>query len=267
VYGVLPWLEGLWLDVEDSLDLGSYADSADADALRVAVIRLPRISNFTDVDALAAEPNVSVRFTTAPVDVADADLVVLPGTRATVADLAWLRERGLAAALTDRAAKGRPVLGICGGYQMLGATITDDVESGSGSVAGLGVLPVRTVFAQAKTLGRPTGVSTGGARVEAYEIHHGSVTADGGEALFTTEAGPEGCRAGNTWGTVWHGVLENDDFRRAFLAEVAAAAGRQFRPGGLGFEAARQLRLDALADHVAAHLDMRALVGVISSAG
>ncbi|MDQ1724085.1 MAG: adenosylcobyric acid synthase [Frankiaceae bacterium] len=267
VYGVLPWLDGLWLDVEDSLDLGSYADSADADALRVAVIRLPRISNFTDIDALAAEPNVSVRFTTAPVDVADADLVVLPGTRATVADLQWLRDRGLAAALTDRAAKGRPVLGVCGGYQMLGGTITDDVESGRGSVAGLGLLPVRTRFAADKTLGRPTGVTTDGARVSAYEIHHGLVTADGGDALFTTADGPEGCRAGNTWGTVWHGVLENDEFRRAFLTEVAAAAGRQFRPSPVAFADARQQRLDALADHVAAHLDMPALVDVINSAG
>ena len=267
VYGVLPWLDGLWLDVEDSLDLGSYADSADADALRVAVIRLPRISNFTDIDALAAEPNVSVRFTTAPVDVADADLVVLPGTRATVADLEWLRERGLADALTARAAKGRPVLGICGGYQMLGTTITDDVESGRGSVAGLGVLPVRTAFATDKTLGRPAGVTADGMAVLAYEIHHGVLTVDGGEALFDTADGPEGCRSGNTWGTVWHGVLENDDFRRSFLSAVAAAVGRDFRAGAVAFADARQQRLDALADLVGAHLDMAALVGVINSAG
>jgi len=267
VYGVLPWLDGLWLDVEDSLDLGSYADSADADALRVAVIRLPRISNFTDIDALAAEPNVSVRFTTAPVDVADADLVVLPGTRATVADLAWLRERGLADALVARAAKGRPVLGICGGYQMLGATITDEVESGAGSVAGLGVLPVDTVFAARKTLGRPTGVSADGAPVSAYEIHHGEVRVRGGDPLFTTEAGPEGSRLGATWGTVWHGVLENDEFRRAFLAEVAAAAGRDYRPGAVAFADARQQRLDALADHVERHLDLAAIAAVIASAG
>ena len=267
VYGVLPWLDGLWLDVEDSLDLGSYADSADADALRVAVIRLPRISNFTDIDALAAEPNVSVRFTTAPVDVADADLVVLPGTRATVADLAWLRERGLAEALTTRAAKGWPVLGICGGYQMLGTAITDDVESGAGSVAGLGILPVETTFAAHKTLGRPTGVTADGAPVSAYEIHHGVIDAHGGDPLFTTATGVEGTRVGATWGTVWHGVLENDAFRRSLLADVAAAAGREFRPGTVAFADARQRRLDALADHIDAHLDMAALAEVIVSAG
>jgi adenosylcobyric acid synthase len=267
-FGVLPWLDGLWLDVEDSLDLASYADSADADALRVAVIRLPRISNFTDIDALAAEPNVSVRFTTAPVDVADADLVVLPGTRATVADLAWLRMRGLADALADRARKGRPVLGVCGGYQMLGSTIEDAVESRVGAVQGLGVLPVRTSFAREKTLGRPSGTTAvDGTPVSAYEIHHGVVTVDGGEALFTTATGPEGCRVGATWGTVWHGVLENDAFRAAFLTEVAAAAGRPFRSAGTRFAAARERRLDALADHIDAHLDMGALVEVIRSAG
>ena len=266
-YGVLPWLDGLWLDVEDSLDLGSYADSADADALRVAVIRLPRISNFTDIDALAAEPNVSVRFTTAPVDVADADLVVLPGTRATVADLLWLRDRGLADALLARAAKGRPVLGVCGGYQMLGESITDDVESRSGTVPGLGILPVRTAFAPGKTLGRPTGVTADGDRVAAYEIHHGVISAHGGEPLFTTATGAEGTRLGATWGTVWHGVLENDAFRRSFLLDVASFGGREFRAGSVAFAVARQRRLDALADHVGTHLDMPALVDVITSAG
>jgi adenosylcobyric acid synthase len=267
MFGVLPWLDGLWLDVEDSLDLASYADSADSDALRVAVVRLPRISNFTDIDALAAEPNVSVRFTTAPVDVADADLVVLPGTRATVADLRWLRERGLAAALTDRSRKGRPILGVCGGYQMLGGSIDDGVESGAGVVDGLGVLPVRTSFAAAKTLGRPTGTTADGSPVSAYEIHHGVVSVDGGEALFATATGPEGCRVGATWGTVWHGVLENDGFRASFLGEVAAAVGRPFTAAGTRFAVARERRLDALADHMDAHLDMPALVDVIGSAG
>src|SRR5262249_22376157 len=126
VYGVLPWQEGLWLDAEDSLSLAAGGrqggqpgpfgthDLLRVAVVRVAVVRLPRISNFTDVDALAAEPGVLVRFATSPADLADADLVVLPGSRATVADLAWLRDRGLAAAVAERARAGRPVLGICG---------------------------------------------------------------------------------------------------------------------------------------------------------
>ena len=138
-YGVLPWREGLALDMEDSLGLdcargtGAAAEgSLGNEVLRVSVVRLPRISNFTDLDALAAEPGVLVRLATAPAELADADLVVLPGTRATVADLAWLRERGLAAAISGRARKGQPVLGICGGYQMLAGEIDDPVESGAG---------------------------------------------------------------------------------------------------------------------------------------
>jgi adenosylcobyric acid synthase len=117
VYGVLPWRDGLWLDAEDSLALAGqhspfpgrshHGPFGPKDFLRVAVVRLPRISNFTDADALAAEPGVLVRFTDSPAEVADADLAVLPGSRATMADLAWLRERGLAGAITGRVARGR----------------------------------------------------------------------------------------------------------------------------------------------------------------
>ncbi|KWX01542.1 Cobyric acid synthase [Carbonactinospora thermoautotrophica] len=300
VLGVLPWAEGLWLDVEDSLALdarGSVAPPAGRGVLRVAVIRYPRISNFTDVDALALEPGVVVSFVTRPEEVADADLVVLPGSRATVADLAWLRSRGLDAVIARRAAEGRPVLGICGGYQMLAREIVDEVESGAGAVPGLGLLPTRVRFGRDKILGRPSGVTVGsGLPVTAYEIHHGVVFVEGGEPLFEAPAeggepsfeapaaggeprtprdgraeplagdaglvarGYEGCRVGAVWGTTWHGVLENDAYRRAFLAEVARAAGRDFTPAAdTSFEAARQRRLDLLGDLVAEHLDTGAL--------
>jgi adenosylcobyric acid synthase len=224
------------------------------------VVRLPRISNFTDVDALAAEPGVLVRFASGPAELADADLVVLPGSRATVADLGWLRDRGLAAAIAARARAGRPVLGICGGYQMLAGRIDDPVESGLGEVAGLGLLPVRVRFGAAKRLGRPAG-SALGAPVTGYEIHHGiaEVTDPGAEPFL------DGCRAGPVWGTSWHGALENDEFRRAFLAEVAALAGRDFVPDpGTDFAAVRQGRLDLLGDLVARHLDTAALARLIA---
>ncbi len=282
VYGVLPWQEGLWLDAEDSLSLAtrtlppapartlpptpalSYSTAVDytRETLRVAVVRLPRISNFTDVDALAAEPGVLVRFATSPADLADADLVVLPGTRATVADLAWLRDRGLAAAVTERARTGRPVLGICGGYQMLAGQIEDEVESRRGAVDGLGLLPVRVRFGAEKILGRPRG-SALGAPVAGYEIHHGvaEITDPAGQGI---EPFLDGCRRGPVWGTSWHGALENDAFRRAFLAEVAALAGRDFKPApGTSFAALREARLDMLADLVAAHLDTAALSRLI----
>ena len=263
VYGVLPWQEGLWLDAEDSLNLpasqaphNTYSTTVDyGSELRVAVVRLPRISNFTDVDALAAEPGVLVRFATSPADLADADLVVLPGSRATVSDLAWLRDRGLAVAITERARTGRPVLGICGGYQMLASRIEDEVESRRGAVDGLGLLPVRVRFGAEKILGRPRG-SALGAPVAGYEIHHGvaEITDPAVEPFL------DGCRRGPVWGTSWHGALESDAFRRAFLAEVAALAGRDFTPApGTSFAAVREARLDVLADLVAAHLDTAAL--------
>jgi adenosylcobyric acid synthase len=262
VFGVMPWREGLWLDAEDSLSLAiplpqssHYGPFGPKDLLRVAVVRLPRISNFTDADALAAEPGVLVRFADNPAELADADLVVLPGTRATVADLAWLRERGLASAIVDRARRHRPVLGICGGYQMLADQIDDPVESGQGRLAGLAVLPVRVRFEAAKRLGRPVGRALG-APVAGYEIHHGiaEVTDPAAEPFL------DGCRRGAVWGTSWHGVLENNEFRRAFLAEVASLAGRDFIPAlDTDFAAVRQARLDVLGDLVACHLDTAAL--------
>ncbi|MEU7749469.1 cobyric acid synthase [Nonomuraea sp. NPDC049158] len=258
VYGVLPWLDGLWMDVEDSLALGSRSIAPQRphgdQTLRVAVVKLPRISNFTDLDALAAEPGVLVRFVTDPAELDDADLVVLPGSRATVDDLAWLRDTGLAAAVQRRTG---PVLGICGGYQMLAREIHDDVESGAGRVDGLGLLPVRVRFAAGKTLGRPAGHAYGHP-VSAYEIHHGVATVEGGEPFL------DGCRVADVWGTTWHGALENDGFRRAFLTEVAERAGRAFVPApDTDFALLRESRLDALGDLVEQHLDTDALLDLI----
>ena len=257
VLGVVPWAEGLELDVEDSLGLSAPVAPLPAvgeDVLRVSVVRLPRLSNWTDIDALRSEPGVLVRFATTPEELADADLVVLPGTRQTVSDLAWLRSRGLDVALARREG---PVLGICGGYQMLGRRIEDDVESRAGAVDGLGLLPVATSFGADKVLGRPTGAWRGHAVTTAYEIHHGRITPDGGEAFL------DGVRVGSVSGTVWHGALESDGFRRAYLAEVAALTGRRWLPGTESFEDVRQRRLDALGDLVASYLDTDAVVRLL----
>jgi adenosylcobyric acid synthase len=261
--GIIPWTDRLWLDAEDSLALDAGPPASDGrprgyDVLRVSVVRLPRISNFTDVDALAAEPGVLVRFARVAAELADADLVVLPGTRATVADLAWLRDNGMAEVIAARAAKGLPVLGICGGYQMLGGEIDDEVESGAGRVAGLGVLPARVTFGPRKRLGRPAGTCYG-ADVAGYEIHHGIAALDPGAEPF-----PGGCRTTAAWGTSWHGTLESDAFRRAFLTEVAALAGRDFTVApDTDFAALRQARLDVLGGLVANHLDTAALERLI----
>ncbi|KAB2386301.1 cobyric acid synthase [Actinomadura montaniterrae] len=257
VLGVLPWTLGLYLDSEDTLALDAPRPDAAApfgrQTLRIAVVRFPRISNFTDMDALACEPGVVVRYAASPGDLAEADLVVLPGTRATVSDLAWLRERGMADEVVRRAREGRPVLGICGGHQMLAKRIEDPVESGTGLVEGLGLLPARVVFESDKTLGRPRG-SAYGENVDGYEIHHGIVSVEGGEPFL------DGCRVGAVWGTTWHGTMENDGFRRAFLKDVAETAGRDFTPApDVGFAALREATFDALGDLVEEHLDTDAV--------
>ncbi|WP_242905237.1 cobyric acid synthase [Actinomadura terrae] len=256
-FGVLPWKLGLYLDSEDTLSLDAPRPHARApygrETLRIAVVRFPRISNFTDLDALACEPGVVVRYAASPGDLADADLVILPGSRATVSDLAWLRERGMADEVLRRARDGRPVLGICGGYQMLSREIEDPVESGAGRVEGLGLLPVRVVFGEEKVLGRPEGRAYG-EDVRAYEIHHGVAESDGGEPFL------DGCREGVVWGTTWHGAWENDGFRRAFLREVAEVSGRDFTPApDVSFAALRESTLDVLGDLVEEHLDTEAL--------
>ncbi|MEU3462462.1 cobyric acid synthase [Streptomyces sp. NPDC006733] len=274
VYGVLPFAHGLGIDEEDGLRVsmrGAVRESVTAaphgaDLLRVAVVAVPLMSNFTDVDALAAEPGVVVRFVDRPQELADADLVVLPGTRGTVRALAWLRERGLADAIVRRAAEGRPVLGICGGYQMLGEAIEDDVESRAGRVDGLGLLPVRVRFAAEKTLARPVGEALG-EPVEGYEIHHGVAEVLGGDGPFMTgDRGRalDGCRSGAVWGTHWHGSLESDGFRRAFLRRIADQAGRRFVPApDTSFGALREEQLDRLGDLIEEHADTAALMRLI----
>lgn len=257
-FGVMPWLDQVWLDGEDALAFANWPRRPGrGGTLRIAAIGFPRISNATDLDALAAEPGIDVFVTASPADVLDADLVVLPGSRSTLADLAWLHERGLAEALVARAGTGGPILGICGGYQMLTEVIDDPVESAKGREPGLALLPATVKFSAQKVLGRPSG-SWEGHRVVGYEIHHGVVESTGGEAFL------DGVRQGNTWGTIWHGAFENDDFRRAWLAALATTVGSGWRPtdGEPGFAERRHQMLDTLADALTEHVDLDALLAL-----
>ncbi len=247
--GTLPWLPDVWLDAEDALSVGRSLP-ADPDALLdVAVVAFPRTSNATDVDALAAEPGVRVRVTSDAAVCREAHLMVLPGSRATVSDLAWLRSRELADVVSERVAAGRPVLGICGGYEMLGRTIDDPVESAAGLVHGLGSLNATTVFARETVLARTQGIWDGHP-VEGYEIHHGVVTA--------APTFPGGTVEDATYGTIWHGMMECDDFRRAWLVDVAGAAGSSWQPvaGATSFASRREAQIDTLADAVSEALDL-----------
>jgi adenosylcobyric acid synthase len=235
VHGVLPWRPDLWLDSEDALDLEGRR-STDAGGARVAVVRFPRISNFTDVDALGLEPGLDVVFAHTPAGLAGADLVVLPGTRATRSDLAWMRERGLDRAVLDHAAAGRPVFGICGGCQVLGRTISDPhgIEGPPGDVEGLGLLDLRTQFGVEKVLRlhEPAG----------YEIHHGRVSGSLTSGVVT--------------GTMVHGSLESDEQRAGYLRSALSVE------SGASFSMARARRLDLLGDLVEEHLDVDALLAL-----
>jgi adenosylcobyric acid synthase len=263
-YGVLPFDVDLWLDAEDSLAygrlLGRPGPARGAQWLRVAVVRLPHISNATDAEALATEPGVRVRLTVEPAELDEADLIVLPGSRSTVDDLAWLRARGLADAVREHVGRGKPLLGICGGYQMLAERIHDPVESNRGTVDGLGLVPVEITFGPTKVLGRPVG-SVGDLRVSGYEIHHGYESRRGAvPPLLLGPDGPEGVRSGHIFATHWHGTFECDGFRRWFLTEAARMAGRDFTVApDTVFGAARERMLDRLADLVETHLDTDAL--------
>ena len=199
-YGVIPYDDGLWLDAEDSLSVhgavGVSQPPRGADWLRIAAIRSPRISDSTDIEALACEPGVLVRWVSDPADLADADVVVIPGSKATVADLNWPRERGLADGVKTHAGQGKPVLGICGGFQMLCRRIDDPVESKAGVIDGLGNAHADIVFAPGKTL-RHHDSPLGG-----YEIHHGRLAAPPGR-LARVSASVEAMSTARTGMACW----------------------------------------------------------------
>lgn len=261
--GVLPHRRGLELDAEDATDFTSWLDVAaplGEDILSIGVIALPRTSNLTDLDPLVDEPGVLLRPVYRPEEMDGCDLVILPGTRATANDLTWLCERGFEEALVRRVERGRAVLGLCGGYQMLGTVIVDDIESSAGHVRGLGLLPVRTEFQREKVLARTHAVLEDGSTLEGYEIHHGRVNVDGGVSFFAEE----GCQVGCVAGTLWHGLFENDAWRREFLVGVADRAGKRFIPDTThDFAVRRESRIETVADLIEEHADTDALLAML----
>jgi adenosylcobyric acid synthase len=273
--GVLPHLGELVIDAEDSLALEGHGvrEALDpcADVLDVAVIRLPHFANFTDFDPLAFEPGVTLRYVTHAGSVGDPDLVILPGSKATVADLAWLRERGLDRAIATALHQKSALIGICAGYQMLGTTIDDEVESRVGDVAGLGVLEARTVFHEEKCTRQRSGIDASGEVVTGYEIHHGQPTLSSGHASWFVLNDGEKCeREGvaetstGIWATSLHGIFESDGLRRSFLAAVADRRGKRFESAETTFESQRQAEIDRVADALEAHLDLEVTSAIIA---
>jgi adenosylcobyric acid synthase len=271
--GVLPHLPGLDLDAEDSLALDRVdpepPEDVDGDVLDVAVVRWPRVENAGDVDPLRLEPGVRVRWVRSASDLGRPDLVVLPGSKSTRADLAWFRRTGLADAVEYADAT---VVAVCAGLQMAGGPIDDPegIEGPPGFDKGMDWLPITTTFERSKVLDRPVGSAVAGPgaghSVDGFRIYHGRVTADADATPWLVSDAGEvlGWHAGWLSGTTLHGVFEDDGFRSALLLRAARRTGKHWVPGEVGFATARQSRLDAIADLLEEHLDMAHLDRIIA---
>jgi adenosylcobyric acid synthase len=283
--GVVPYLPNLHLKDEDSLDLQPLRLRGRAvrstDSLRIGVVRYPHISNFTDFDALAQESSVELTYCQQPADCEGLDLLILPGTKSTAADLAWLHSQRLTESISRLRGKRVRIFGICGGMQMLGQRIEDPhgVEvDGGGGCDGLGLLPMRTVMAATKVTvpvrARMVDDSFCGSTLEGYEIHMGrsEPTEEHAVPLLNVreseaaDSHPDGARSsdGRVWGTYVHGLFDNDDFRLAFLNLLRREKGvdelQAVQPYS---EHGYFAEVDRWTDHVIEHLDSDFLVSLL----
>ena len=291
VLGVVPWTRAARIESEDGLPVDARVDPpppAEPDRLHVAVIRLPHIANFTDFDALEAQ-GVAVHYLATPRDLAPYDAVILPGSKNTRGDLAWLRRSGHAARIREFHAAGGHVLGICGGYQMLGRGVADPhgVEGPPGETSGLGLLPVETTLARTKTVTRTRGrlLDAPEVAVAGYEIHAGRTRRDPGtRALAAVEArtgqGAAGLAAeeeaedaldgaisgdGRVRGTYLHGIFDEPGAARALLGPLRPEL--PWPEAVPSPRAWRDAQYDILADHLAGCLDLGALWGLVGLPG
>ncbi|GAA4499225.1 cobyric acid synthase [Gluconacetobacter tumulicola] len=260
-YGVVPFFaDAALLPAEDALDLRRTGEDG---PLRVSVPVLSRIANFDDLDPLAQEPGVTLRMIGPGQAVpGDTDLVILPGTKSTIADLAWVRGQGWDIDIRAHVRRGGHVLGICGGYQMLGRTIRDPLglEGTAGDVPGLGLLDLVTTMRPDKHLSGVEAVhASSGVPMTGYEIHIGETTGEARSRPFAHVAGaPEGAMStdGRVMGSYLHGMFADDAFRGAFLRQLGAA------PSTLAYGEGVEAVLDALAEHLEAHCDVAGLLAV-----
>ena len=265
VLGVVPYLR---VDIDDEDSLAPRLDQAAAHKpLEVAVVRLPRISNFTDFTPLEEHPQIGVRYVEDAAKLGSPDLVILPGTKSTINDLLWMRQNGLEAAVQKLNAAGTPVFGVCGGYQMLGTVIHDPegVESGAGtSVRGMGLLPVETTFTQSKSRTRKQAAvqaaAFAGARLDGYEIHMGQTDVHGEPFCILDDGRLDGCSRDNVWGTYLHGLFDSGELTRKLAQMLCARKGLQADTAApLSHAAYQQQQFDLLAEGVRRALDMDAV--------
>lgn len=278
VLGVVPFLPNVYLPEEDSATLDESSNAASTkETIDIAVIRLPRIANFDDFSPLEIEAGVSLRYVSSRATLGRPQAIIFPGTKSTMADLRWLREQGLDQAITTLATGGTAVVGICGGYQMLGKRIRDPygVESAQPDISGLGLLQVETVFACTKTthqaeaqvLGGPGWLADlHGHTIQGYEIHMGhtesqhpwlDITHRSHMPVVQQDGAVDA--TGRVWGCYLHGLFANDTLRRAWLTSLGWAPPVQpTRPAD-----AFQSTLDRLATHVEAHLNLQQIEAIV----
>lgn len=267
VAGVVPMLK-VDVDDEDSLAPGLQGRSG-CGAVDIAVVRLPHISNFTDFAPLATHPALSVRYVGAPAQLGEPDLVILPGTKSTTADLLWLRESGLEAAILRLAGLGVPVLGVCGGYQMMGKTLHDPhgYEGDTPEVRGMDLLDCKTVFTADKTRTRKSGrVLAGllqGAEMTGYEIHQGRTVVNGSPFLQFDSGEYDGCVSGRCAGTYLHGLFDSDEALDTLAEGLCRAKGIEPQARAMPRAEWRQSQYDLLADGVRKALDMQRIYKIL----
>jgi len=266
VVGTIPYLSA---DIEDEDSLTErFHSKAATSALDIAVIRLPKISNFTDFMALEATDGVGLRYVENARELGRPDMVILPGTKNTISDLKWLRQNGLEAAITRLANEGTIIFGVCGGYQMLGQDIRDSENmEGGGEISGLGLLPISTEFFAEKTRLRTTGKIVGAkgvlsalneSSVEGYEIHMGlsRFTGKAPSLVMKEDGSADGCVIGNVAGTYLHGFFDSADCRLALIKTLCDKKGISAPNRAFDFAAYKNEQYNKLADGVRENLDM-----------
>lgn len=266
VLGVVPYLKDIHIDEEDSVSLAGKASRGCEGRINIAVVLLRHISNFTDFNRLERDSRVNLYYTSSPSELAMADVVIIPGTKSTIDDLLYLHETGLAQAIMEARERGKMVFGICGGYQIMGRSVSDPhgVEGDPRTVPGLGLLPVETLLTTGKVTRQVEFSFLGGTELcKGYEIHMGDtvITGDATPVNLMSLGQPDGCMSDDRcMGSYIHGILDNDCVIRHILSQCGAAL---TDVPATDYAAWRDSQYDALADALRRHLDMEAIYKIM----
>lgn len=283
VAGVVPYMK---VDIEDEDSLGTHLEGTERTEhtkAEIAVIRFPRISNFTDFQVFSIMPEVQLRYVEREKDLGSPDMVILPGSKNTMEDLLWMRQNGLEAAILKLEAEGIPVFGICGGFQMLGESLSDphgvETASAAQQIRGMGLLPVRTVFEKEKTRTRVTGAfasvdgilaGMSGRSLEGYEIHMGETVRAVPPLSYVMEsqsgshlAKMDGCQRGNVYGTYIHGIFDKEGIGEAVVEGLMKMKGISGNVQGISYQDYKEKQYERLADMLRESLDMEAIYRIM----